>query len=70
MPDQDRCSCECHQMSVYRDAGPEMTDAVAALTACDLCSILHAGVWTVVPRGYKPPKGEPWKEQADGEEGG
>lgn len=49
---------------------PDVTDPVESLAACDLCAPLHAGVWTVVPRGYKPSTGDPWRNQSDGEDGG
>lgn len=65
----DRCSCSCHQKgSLFRWGVPEVTDPVESLVACDLCAPLHAGVWRVVPRGYKPSRpNEPWRQQGDGE---
>jgi hypothetical protein len=42
-------------------------DPIESLVACDLCAPVHAGVWTVVPRGYEEPDDEDeWK----GENGG
>jgi hypothetical protein len=47
----DLCECPCHQGSVTSREAPEVSDPIAALTACDRCAVLHLGVWTVVARG-------------------
>lgn len=46
----DKCLCSCHTGSVLTVEAPEVSDPVAALTACSRCAVLHVGVWTVVPR--------------------
>ena len=46
----DLCECPCHQGSVTSKEPPEVSDPVAALTACSRCAVLHVGVWTVVDR--------------------
>lgn len=52
MPFFDRCECLCHSRgSIIPWAAPEVSDPIAALTACERCAVLHAGVWIVVPRG-------------------
>ena len=47
----DKCLCSCHTGSVLTVEAPEVSDPIAALTACDRCAVLHLGVWTVVARG-------------------
>lgn len=67
----DFCRCPCHwKGSLFSPRMVDVDDPIASLTSCDLCAVLHAGVWTVVPRGYKPPPREPWRGQSDGEDGG
>lgn len=69
--DRDTCRCMCHwKGSLFSPRVVDVDEPVSAMTACDLCAVLHAGVWTVVPRGYKAPPREPWRNQSDGEDGG
>lgn len=65
------CRCFCHRKgSIFAWRIPEVVDPIESLVACELCATLHAGVWTVVPRGYKAPPRDPWRGQSDGEDGG
>lgn len=68
--DAERCRCLCHRKgSVFAWRAPDVVDPVESLVACELCAPLHAGVWTVVPRGFKPTTGDEWRGQSDGDQG-
>lgn len=64
-----RCGCRCHHPAKAIVSRPCLKyDYVAALTACELCAVLHVGVIRVVPsrvypKSPRPPKPMP---MADG----
>lgn len=67
--DLGRCHCLCHRKgSILAWHKPLIEDPVESLVACDLCAPIHAGVWTVVPRGYDPHTDNGWSGQGDGSE--
>lgn len=51
-PLYDKCECPCHRGSMFDREWPEVSDPIAAMTACDRCAVLHVGVWTVIPHPW------------------